>query len=220
MFTQFGIWFDGCNNRCRQGFGFDTMALIVMLHHYLAGTFGLSMTIVKDDLVCQWRLSRMLWLLISSLLTWGFRFVWFDLIMVMIMFDWLIMIWWWLDYLTTWFDDYDLITMIWGWRRYLRSWWICYGYIDVQHIDAKVQPSKTYIYRVYLPNRYYFDGFHHRVCVLPLTERMFSLQVGSWAIPNLRGPNESWYNWLWDDVYWRISCMTTSDVHPWMWGCW
>ena len=36
-----------------------------------------------------------------------------------------------------------------------------------------------------------FDGFHYRVCVLPLIERMFSLQVGSLAIPNLQGPNES-----------------------------
>ena len=153
----------------------------LMFHHYLAGTFGIWF--VDDD--CRGWFD-----------CWS---AWFDLITVMIMVDWLIMIWWWFDYLMTWFDDYDLVTMIWGRRRYLRSWWICYGYIDEQHVDAKVQPSKTYIYRVYLPSRYYFDGFHRRVCVLPLTERMFSLQVGSWAIPNLRGPNESWYNWLWDD---------------------
>ena len=31
------------------------MALIVMLHHYLAGTFGLSMTIVEDDLIVDFQ---------------------------------------------------------------------------------------------------------------------------------------------------------------------
>ena len=77
---------------------------------------------------------------------------------------WLIMIlWWWrLGLMITiwlqWFDDDDDI--------YAHD-----EYVDEQHAYAKVQLSKTCVYRVYLPNRYFFDGFHHRVYVFYLSRR-------------------------------------------------
>ena len=158
--------FDGCNHRCWQRSGFDTMALIIMLHHYLVGTFGLLNLL---NLMCWWQFDCW-YQFVFGLLIW----LWLWLI------DYNLMMTWWLDSMITiwlqWFD-YNSVTMIWGWQWYLQTWWIYYGYVDEQHADAKVQLSKTYVYRLFLLNQYYFDDFHCRVCVLPLIERMFHYEL-------------------------------------------
>jgi hypothetical protein len=67
---SFGTSFDGCYNRSRHGFGFDTMALMVMLYHYIAGThlvcrFGYDYGWLRFDY------SLMFWWLgFDDLMTW------------------------------------------------------------------------------------------------------------------------------------------------------
>ena len=99
MFTRFGIWFDGCTNRCRQGFGFDTMALIVSCFTIISRghlVFGLSMTIVEDGLIVD--LLDLIWL---RLWLWLIDWLWSDDDSTT----------WWLDLMITiwlqWFEDDD-----------------------------------------------------------------------------------------------------------------
>jgi hypothetical protein len=77
------IWW----NKTRHGFGFDTMALMVMLHHYLAGTFGLSICWFDYDFMVDYDLMTWIQRLGSIFddLVWR---LWFDYIdsMMMMMF--------------------------------------------------------------------------------------------------------------------------------------
>ena len=111
--------FDGCNHRCWQRSGFDTMALIIMLHHYLVGTFGLLNLL---NLMCWWQFDCW-YQFVFGLLIW----LWLWLI------DYNLMMTWWLDSMITiwlqWFD-YNSVTMIWGWQWYLQTWYLMTWFND------------------------------------------------------------------------------------------
>ena len=97
MFTYFAISFHGCNNWSRQHFGFNTMALIVMLHHYLMGTFGLFWIV----LVCWCQFFVDVNLIVGLLIDYDVMMIWW---LGLIMIWWLglmIMIW------LQWFEDDD-----------------------------------------------------------------------------------------------------------------
>jgi hypothetical protein len=87
---SFGISFDGRYNRSRHGFGFDTMALMVMLHHYLAGTFGSSICWFDYDFMVDYDLMTWIQRLgsISDDLVWQ---LWFNYIDSMTMMTFTIM---------------------------------------------------------------------------------------------------------------------------------